>query len=835
MKTIQNILPLILLSVISFDLFSQNEKPSAATFEIANVSVEGNTYSETKAIIARSGLEVGKSIQIPSNAIPKAMKALWKMELFSDVQILKERTTEDLVFLKIIVKEQARLGALHIKGVKKTQLEALEQLVRPHLQKGAALTNHKKKTAIKLIQQYYTEKGFADATVRSEQIPSIRLAHGHDLTLVVDPGKRSKIADIVIRGNHAVKTSKILRLMGSKKKQNIFKPSKVIAEQLAADQQMIVQHYHSLGYRDARIKSDSLWQEADGDWRVQLEIEEGEQFFIGTINWLGNSLYSSSDLQKVFGLKEGDVFNPTLVESRLRFDEQGRDISSLYLDRGYLFFQIEALEKAIRGQVIDLEIRILEGPQATVDQVVIKGNTVTNEEVIRRELRTKPGEKFSRAAIIRSQRELINMGYFNPETITINTPVDAEKGTVDIEYTVEEKNSDQFELAASWGGPDIGLTGTAGVSFNNFSLRNILKPSTWNPLPSGDGQSLSLRAQSNGKDYQSYNISFTEPWLGGKKPQSLSVSAFYNIDQEDGISSEIDGERFTVLGAQASLSRRLQWPDDNFISTTGINFHRYRLTDWGDDLITPDEGGSIRNGTFNKISINQTIARSTLNHNFFPTSGSLISLAMEFTPPYSLLKKEQTEDPTLEEKYKWIEYHKWRFNAEWYKRVVGKLTLKAAAKIGALGAYNSSLGVSPFERFQLGGNGLSSFNNGYSGTDIISLRGYEVEDLENNYRNGELAATPLFNKFTLELRYPVLTNPAANIYVLGFLEGGNSYSSVKTYNPFDLKRSAGLGLRAQIPMLGLVGFDYGIGFDKDGPKTLKNFGQFSLIFGFEPE
>lgn len=832
----QNILPLILLSFLSFDLFSQNEKSPITTYEIAGVSVEGNSYSETKAIIARSGLEVGKSITIPSNAIPKAMKALWKMELFSDVQILKEKTSEDLVFLKIIVKEQARLGIFRIQGVKKTRMEELENLVRPHLQTGAALTNHKKKTAIKLIQQYYVEKGFADASIRIEQIPSLRMAHSHDLTLIVNSGKKSKIQDIIIQGNTAVKTAKLLRLMSSKKKQNIFKPSKVIAEQLAADQQTIVQYYHSLGYRDARIKGDSLWQEADGDWLVQIDIDEGDQFFIGTVSWQGNSLYSSSDLEKVFGLKEGDVFNPGLVEGRLRFDEQGRDISSLYLDQGYLFFQIEALEKAIRGQVIDLEIRIQEGPQATVDQVIIKGNTVTNEEVIRRELRTQPGEKFSRSAIIRSQRELVNMGYFNPETIAINTPVDAEAGTVDIEYVVEEKNSDQMELAASWGGPGIGLTGTAGVTFNNFSLRNILKPSTWNPLPSGDGQSLSLRAQSNGKDYQSYNIAFTEPWLGGKKPQSLSVSAFYNIDQEDGIDTEVDGERFSVFGAQASLSRRLQWPDDNFISTTGINFHRYKLRDWGDDLITPDEGGSIRNGTFNKISINQTITRSTLNHNFFPTSGSRISLAMEFTPPYSLLKKGgDNGDQTLEEKYKWIEYHKWRLNAEWYKKVVGKLTLKAAAKMGALGSYNSSHGLSPFERFQLGGNGLSSFNNGYSGTDIISLRGYDVEDLENNYRNGELAATPLFNKFTLELRYPVLTNPAANIYVLGFLEGGNSYSSIKKYNPLDLKRSAGLGLRAQIPMLGLIGFDYGIGFDKDGPKTLNNFGQFSLIFGFEPE
>ena len=835
MKTIQIQFTFLLFLFSTAFLFGQESAPGVHRFEIAKISVVGNTHSETQAILSRSGLQIGKSIDLPGQTIPRAIKALWKMQLFTDVKILQEKEANDLVYLKIVVKEAPRLGNFSITGIKKTQIEELTKSIGQHLQSGSVLNPHKKKISRSILQEYFVEKGFSEVKINLQEIPSLRIADSHDLIFDIQKGSKTKVQQIAFRGNKVVKKGKLLKLMSTKQKGRSLKASKLINAQLAEDLQIITQYYYSLGYRDAVVQKDSVWNNKEGHYEMLIDIAEGQQFYIGDISWRGNSIYTTTDLEKVFGLKKGDVFDPGLVESRLRFDQNGRDISSLYLDQGYLFFQIEALEKAIHDNVIDLEIRIQEGTQASIGKVTINGNTVTNEEVIRRELRTKPGDKFSRAALIRSQRTLVNMGYFNPEKIDIQTPVDAKNGSVDIEYNLEEKNSDQLELAASWGGPGIGLTGTAGVSFNNFSLRNLLNFSTWNPLPSGDGQRLSLRAQSNGKDYQSYNISFTEPWLGGKKPQAFSFSAFYNIDNEDGIDSEIDGEKFTVFGATTSLSRRLQWPDDNFISTTAINFQRYRLTDWGDDLFRPDDGSSINNGVFNKISLNQTIARSTINHPFFPTSGSRISLAMEFTPPYSLFRKEGDPDQSPEDQYKWIEYHKWRFDAELYKRIAGKLVLKASAKIGLLGAYNGSNGLSPFERFQLGGNGLSSFNNGYSGTDIISLRGYDVKDLENNIINGETVATPLFNKFSLELRYPVLTHSAANIFVLGFIEGGNSYQSLKDYNPLDLKRSAGLGLRAQIPMIGIIGFDYGLGFDKTGPSTIQNFGKLSLIFGFEPE
>lgn len=834
MKTLQKIITLFFVLCGFSGILAQEKTTNSEVYEIAGLKVSGNEYAETQAILARSGLALGQRIYIPSNTIPKAIKSIWKMALFADVQIIKEKTVEDLIFLKIVVVEHFILGNVKIQGIKKTRVEELEKIIVPHLNPGSVLSNHKRKITLALIEEYYSQKGYQAVNTTVEEIPNRRNPNSIDLIYHIDPGTKTKIQDIIFSGNEAVKTGKLLRLMSSKRKKNILKSSKFVFEQIEEDKIAITDHYHTLGYRDAKVITDSIWQEEDNDWIIALKIEEGPQFYIGEVTWHGNTIYSNADLQKVFGLKKGDIFNPTLIESRLRFDERGRDISSLYLDNGYLFFKVEKIEKAIHENVIDLEIRINEGTQATINKVIINGNTTTHEEVIRRELRTQPGDKFSRSDIIRSQRELINLGFFNPQNIAINTPVDPSKGTVDIEYIVEEKNADQLELAASYGGADIGLTGTLGVAFNNFSFRNILKPETWSPLPSGDGQKLSFRAQTNGQEYQSFNMSFTEPWLGGKRPQSFSVSSFYNIDNEDGIDAEVDGERFSVFGLSVGLSRRLQWGDQNLTSTSRLSWQRYKLQDWGDDLFIPDEGGSINNGIFHKISFSHTLTRNTLNHNFFPTSGSRVSLTTEFTPPYSLFRQ-GNEDQSLEEKYQWIEYHKWRFKAEAYRRVIGKLTFKAGAKFGALGSYNSSTGISPFERFQLGGNGLSSFNNGYSGTDIISLRGYEVEDLENNIRDGEIVANPLFNKFTLELRYPVMTNPVANMYVLGFLEGGNSYQSWQDYNPFDLKRSAGIGLRAQIPMLGLIGFDYGIGFDKEGDKTLKNFGQFSLIFGFEPE
>ena len=539
----------------------------------------------------------------------------------------------------------------------------------------------------------------------------------------------------------------------------------------------------------------------------------------------------------MLGIEKGDVYNQEMLETRLSFSMDGRDVSTLYMDNGYLFFQVDPIETSIVDDSIDLEIRIFEGPQATIDRVIIKGNDRTHEHVIRRELRTQPGQKFSRTDIIRSQREIINLGYFNPESLGINTPVNPQRGTVDIEYVVEEKPSDQLELSAGWAGQGRGVIGTLGVSFNNFSLRNIFNKESWSPLPQGDGQKLSLRLQTNGKFYQSYNLSFTEPWLGGKKPNSFTVSGFYNKFAY-GEKSFSNYQKFEIYGGAVTLGTRLKFPDDNFISQTTLTLQTLSLQNWSRGLFITDDGTIVTDGNYYNFSITESITRSTISDPLFPTSGSRFTLSVQLTPPYSLFNNKDYSDVTVQEKFEYLEYHKWRFTAEWYTSIIGKLVLKVGAKIGMIGAYNPEIGISPFERFQIGGDGFANQQfGGYTGIDLIALRGYEVNDIAANTYRGITVATPLFNKFTMELRYPISLNPSSTIYVLSFFEGGNSYRNFRDYNPFDLYRVVGAGLRVFLPMFGTLGFDYGFGFDKPdtGGSIFDNYGRFSIILGFEPE
>jgi outer membrane protein insertion porin family len=583
--------------------------------------------------------------------------------------------------------------------------------------------------------------------------------------------------------------------------------------------------------------SDSTWRNEKGDLEMLINMEEGNKYYFRNIVFKGNSIYDNPTLEGVLAINKGDVFNQELLDTRLSFSQEGRDVSTLYMDNGYLFFRVDPIETAIIGDSIDLELRIFEGPQATIDKVTIAGNDRTHEHVIRRELRTMPGQKFSRSEIIRSQRQIMNLNYFNPETLGINTPVNPNRGTVDIEYTVEEKPSDQLELSAGWGGQRR-VIGTLGVTFNNFSLRNIANRKAWHPLPQGDGQRVSLRAQTNGNFYQSYNISFTEPWLGGKKPTSLTVSAFFN-KFTNGASKDNAAayQSFNIKQLSVSVGTRLKWPDDNFISRTGVNIQTLNLQNWSlFNVFRTDAGEIVRGGAYNNFSVTQTLARSTVNDPLFPKEGSSISLSVQFTPPYSLFNNKDYRDLTPADRYRWLEYHKWRLDADWYTPLAGKLVLKAQAKFGFLGAYDNSIGVSPFERFQVGGDGINNQQFGYAGVDIISSRGYEIRDLPANViGNGQEVATPAYSKLTFELRYPLSLNPSSTIYVLAFAQGINSWRTVADFNPFELQRSVGGGVRVFLPMFGTLGFDYGIGFDKSGPRTLSNMGDFNIILGFEPE
>lgn len=821
-----------------------------ADFEIGGIKVTGAEFSDENAIIAIAGFKVGDKVRIPGGDIPRAMKNLWKLRLFTDVQIYKEKELGDIIFLEIAVTERPRLSRHSYEGVKKTYHDDLNDEVNKFLLKGGIVTENVKVNASNGIKEFFIDKGFYDVEVVVKEIADSVRVNSVRLVFAVNKGKKVKIKDITFSGI-TLKESKLRKLMKETKRQKaLFSSSKFIRELYEEDKQNIINYYNTIGFRDAEIVTDSIWRNEDGKMMIHLDISEGERYYFRDIEFKGNSIYDTETLERVLGIEKGEVYNQELLETRLSFSEDGRDVSTLYMDNGYLFFQVDPIETSIVNDSIDLEIRIYEGPQATIDKVTIAGNDRTHEHVVRRELRTIPGAKFSRSDIIRSQREIINLGYFNPESLGINTPVNPQRGTVDIEYTVEERPSDQLELSAGWGGRGRGVIGTLGVSFNNFSVRNIFKKGTWSPLPQGDGQRLSLRAQTNGRFFQSYNASFTEPWLGGKKPNSFTTAGYLSIIT-NGLDKDSDGfGRLINGGITLSLGTRLKWPDDNFITTTSINLQNIALQNYNVTLFRTDEGESIQDGTYHNFSINQTIARSTVNNPLFPDEGSRISLSVQFTLPYSLFSNKDYQAISAQERFKWLEYHKWRLDAEWYTTLVGKLVLKTAAKFGFIGSYNNDIGLVPFERFQLGGDGLNNQQLGfYTGTDIISLRGYEPSDLENNRLNensnsSEIVATPVFNKLTVELRYPISTNPNSTIYVLAFAQGGNAWRNAKDFNPFDMKRSVGGGLRVFLPMFGLLGFDYGIGLDKytfeqgvgDVPVTgLGNMAKFSIILGFEPE
>ncbi len=815
-------------------------------YEIGGINVTGAQYSDANAIISIAGFKVGDKIRIPGPDIQRAMKALWKLRLFTDIQIYKQKKIGELIFLEIAVQERPRYTEHSFKGVKKSKHDDLNDIVQQHLIKGGIVTEHAKMGVSNGIKEYFHEKGFLNTEVTVTEELDKKRVNAVRLIFDVDRNKRVKIQNITFTGNENVKSRKLRKLMkGTRRKARLFSASKMIKDEYEIDKQTLIQYYNTLGFKDAIILRDTVWREADGDLQVEIDLYEGVQYHFRNIAWKGNSIYETDLLENILGIKKGDIYNQELLETRLRFSPDGRDVSTVYMDNGYLFFRVDPVETAIVDDSIDLEIRIYEGPQATIDRVVISGNDRTHEHVIRRELRTRPGQKFSRSDIIRSQREIVNLGYFNPEAMEINTPVNPQRGTVDIEYVLEEKPSDQLELSAGWAG-GRGVIGTLGVSFNNFSLRNFFKKESWSPLPQGDGQRLSLRAQTNGSRFQSYNISFTEPWLGGKKPTSLSVGAYINILTNGLPKGSDDFGRFNILGGTIGLGFRMKKPDDFFISNTTLSLQSLSLSNWfGSFQVRPGE--PITDGNFYNFSVNQTITRSSISDPIYPRSGSKFSLSMQLTPPYSLFNNKDYSNLPSEERFKWLEYHKWRFNFEWYTALdaAQKLVIKLGGKIGMLGSYNKSIGLSPFEQFQLGGDGFSqqTAGNFYTGLDIISMRGYDVGDLEANIGsdiNGRAitVAAPVFDKFNIELRYPFSLNPSATIFVLAFVEGGNAWRRFSDFNPFDVKRSAGMGLRVFLPMFGTLGFDYGLGFDKNTNSTgsiFNKYGTFNIILGFEPE
>ncbi len=842
-------------------------------YEIGGITVSGNKFLDEDLLLAVTGLTIGSKVRLPHDeSIAKAIRNLWKQDLFSDISISITKVIGDKVFLDIHIEERPRLSKKNFKGIKKGEATELNDKV--NLVKNKVVTDAIKQDAVNRIKKYFVDKGFGNVTVSVSERKDTVVANSVILTFDIDKGTKTRINQINIAGNTQATDSRLKRTFRGTKEMprltfhradaetvypsdritfgayvknfgflspsktldvldpyfrvaTILSSSKFNEQKYNEDKQGLVEYYNTLGYRDAAIEEDTVYTTEGGNINIELKVREGKRYHFGDIQWRGNTKYSDAQLTQILGIKKGDIYNQGLLESRLGVlvnPNGGEDVSSLYMDDGYLFFRVDPREASVVDDTINYEMVITEGPQATIKNITITGNDRTNEHVIRRELFTLPGNKFSRTDIIRSQRQIANLGFFDQEKISIVPKPNQEDGTVDIEYGVVEKSSDQLQLSAGFGG-GVRFYGNVGITFNNFSLRNVFHPKNWDPLPIGDGQKFSINYQSNGAFYNSFNFSFTEPWLGGKKPNALTTSFVYS-KYSGGTGISVTGDPSSsylrLLGGGVSLSRRLKWPDDNFLLTTGINLQDYRLKDY--PLIE-----NFSNGNSDNLNIKIVLSRYTVDQPLYPRNGSNFEFIFQFTPPWSGLSGKDYSDATpSSEKYKLIEYHKYRFKAEWYKNITGKFVLKIATKYGFLGYYNPNIGFSPFERFQLGGDGLSG-QQAFIGRDVISQRGYEIYA-----RNATI-----FNKYTAEIRYPFSLSPTSTIYGLLFVDAANAWDNFKQYNPFKLNRDAGIGVRVFLPMFGLLGLDYGLGFDRynkaAGITSFRDISKFTFMLGFEPD
>ena len=864
-------------------------------YTIAGIEVTGTKAFDPNLIISISGLAVGDKVQIPgTDVFGKAIAKLWKQNLISDIEVLFTRLEGKDLYIQLVITERPRLASFKFVGIKKGEKDDLEPKVA--LVNDRVVTENMKLSAVEAIRKFYYGKGYRNVDIQMKEEPVTTINNAVSLTFIISKGKKVKVNSINFSGNNSIADSRLKKQMKNTKEMNrvtlfpvvvknpfgdtaVAKPgfrqyirnldflsitktreyvdpyfrirgfngSKFNDAKYTDDKNSVLDYYNSKGFRDAVIVRDTTLMDQKNNLNVFIKLEEGRKYYFGNIVWRGNTKYSDSLLNVLLGIRKGDIYNLELLNKRLgkQLTPDGIDIGSLYMDDGYLFFRVDPVETAVYNDTIDFEIRMTEGPQATYGNITISGNKKTKDYVIRRELRTVPGEKFSRSDIIRTQRELGQLGFIDAEKINPNIVPNAENGTVDINWGIEEKSGDQLELSAGFGG-GIGLTGTLGVSFNNFSIKNITKRSTWDPLPSGDGQKFSARVQSNGKAFRSYNFSFTEPWLGGRKRNSFTIAysntKYANAYDQYGSYCKSCGDTSYVKtnSFNIALGKQLKWPDDYFNLIYSLTFQQYKLKNYS-LFGSSDE---LRNVTSTNVSLKIALLRNSAGPNpIFPTSGSNFLLSGQFTLPYSLIGITSSTDNS----YRLPEFHKWRMNAEWYVPIGlargeeknKQFVLKVAAKYGFIGRYNKKIAISPFERFQLGDAGLSN-NFALLGYDIIAHRGYPVYDKSDPRINPD-GITPsqfftIFNKYTVELRYPFSTSASSTIYGLAFFEAANGWYEFKDYNPFKLRRSAGLGLRFFLPMFGLLGFDYGIGFDRYNQTSgLKGAAKFTFMLGQEPE
>ena len=900
------------LSQIRYDLNNEQQIAISYTnpkvYEVAEIEVIGEKYLDEVALKSLAGIKVGDNISIPGEAISGAIKKLWKQGIIGDIKIVINKIEDDKIYLSIVLKERPRLSTFNIKGIGRTQKTELTEKI--NLIRGRIVTDAVLKNTQNIIETFFKKKGFYNVDVGIKQEIDTIVANSIKLDINVTKNKKVKIDNVSFEGNknysdaklkgklkksgervritlfkeiydktlslikpknlfgekNGIKPNEVIEFVTDNAKINILKSSKFIAAELENDKDNLIAFYQSKGYRDIKIVDENITRK--GDYiDLELNIDPGNRYYFRNINWTGNYIYEEDVLNEVLGIKPGDIYDTETLEKKITYNPTGSDVSGLYQDNGYLFSNIQPIEVGIVNDSVDIEMRVYEGAQATINKILIKGNDRTSDHVIRRELRTIPGQKYNRSELIRTQRELSQLGYFDPENINPIPVPNPQNETVDITWEVQEKPSDQVELSGGWGGY-FGFVGTVGLSFSNFSVKNIKDLDKWRPLPVGDGQKLSVRVQANGRQFQTYSFTFSEPWLGGRKPNNFSINYSYSVNRmldffgtggynpyggyggygglggyggygglggyggyggygyggQTSKDSKIIGS-MKVHAITIGLGRRIVWPDDFFIISNSLLYYNYDLFNFGQSL-------GFDTGVTNTIAFKTNISRNSVDNPMFPRSGSMFSLDVAITPPYSKWNNINYETAEPQERYKWAEYHKWMFDSKFYTRIIGDLILESRAHFGYIGAYGDENKIGPFERFYLGGDGLSgSYSNFLLGTERIALRGYENNslvplDMERNIRGGTI-----YNKFVFELRHPISLNPNATIFGLTFLEAGNNWNSQKDFNPFDLYRSAGLGVRIFMPAFGLLGIDWGYGFDKLPGQPNRSGPQFHFSIG----
>ena len=819
---------------------------------VGGVKVEGNTYFKSQQILSYSGLREGQEITIPGEEISSIVERLWLQRYFEDVAVVVDSldATRDTAYFTIKIQERPRVSRWTFSGVKSGERKDIEE--RVNLRPGREFSDYVEKTTADIVKRYYAGKGFLQCEVTAEVVRDTIISNAIQVNFAVDRGPKIKVKDINFIGNDHVKEFKLARSMKktkSNKIYNFFHSKKFDEKEYLNDKRSVLSAFNEEGYRDARIVRDSVYYIEPDRLAIDIVFDEGDKYYFRDITWTGNSIYTTDALNSILGIKKGDVYDRVTMDQRLfgGGKQTDYDVSKLYKDNGYLFMTLTPVETNIQNDSVDVELRISEGKQAILDDVIINGNDITNERVIRRQIFTRPGYLFTQSDFERSIREIASLGQFDAEAImdpNTGWSVIPNQGdnTVDVVYNVTEKPSSQLELSGGWGGNTF--VATVGVSFNNFSTRRMFEKGAWKPVPLGDAQNLAVRFQTNGTYYTAFSASFTEPWLFGKKPTSLNIGAYYTRQTDSYLALNFysNNREMDVYGISASLGTRLKWPDNYFVLYHGLNWQTYKLRNWYSGYFIFDDGIS------NNINYSLTLARNSTDQIIYPRQGSDFQFSVQLTPPFSLLRRHDFDSDgnkvqvasykdinydnwSSRERFRWIEYHKWKFSGAVYTRLVGDLVLMTRAQFGYLGYYNRNWGYSPFEGFLLGGDGMSGYNT--YGSEIIAMRGYENYSLTpyepSKYNSSGYAyAGNVYDKFTVELRYPVILQPSSTIFVLAFLEGGNCWSDIRDFNPFQIKRSAGVGVRIYLPMIGLLGVDWGYGFDNP---VQSNRSQFHFMIG----